>query len=119
MRSRAHLTSLRAAGDPLVSKGVPVLKTKLIDRIAITNPHLRWSDTERTVNAILEEITAALARGDRVELRGVGAFTVRVRRGRPGRNPRSGVQVAVPEKRVPFFKPGKPMHDRLNRASVG
>jgi|ERR1700733_925957 integration host factor subunit beta len=114
MRSRAHLTSLRAAGDPLVSKGVPVLKTKLIDRIAITNPHLRWSDTERTVNAILEEITAALARGDRVELRGVGAFTVRLRRDRPGRNPKSGAEVVVPEKRFPHFRPGKPMHDRLS-----
>ena len=93
-----------------------MIKARLIDRIAIANPHLRRSDAERTVNAILEEISAALARGDRVELRGVGAFTVRVRRGRPGRNPRSGAEVAVPEKRVPFFKPGKPMHDRLNRA---
>ena len=61
-----------------------MIKAKLIDRIAIANPHLRRSDAERTVEtAILEEISAALARGDRVELRGVGAFTVRVRRGRP------------------------------------
>jgi integration host factor subunit beta len=112
------LTSPRAACDSLVSKGMPVIKAKLIDRIAIANPHLRRSDAERTVNAILEEIIAALARGGRVELRGVGTFTVRVRRGRPGRNPRSGAKVAVPERRVPFFKSGKPMHDRLNRASI-
>jgi integration host factor subunit beta len=99
-------------------KGLPVIKAKLIDRIAIASPHLRRSDADWAVNAILEQIIVALARDDRVALRGVGAFTVRVRRGRPGRNPRSGAKVAVPEKRVPYFKPGKPMHDRLNRASV-
>jgi integration host factor subunit beta len=74
-------------------KGLPVIKTELIERIAIASPHLRRGDAERTVNAILEEIIAALARDDRAELRGVGAFTVRVRRGRPGRNPRSGAEV--------------------------
>jgi integration host factor subunit beta len=98
----------------LVSKGIPVIKAELIDRIANANPHLRRSDAERAVNAILEEIIAALARGGRVELRGIGSFTVRVRRGRPGRNPRSGAKVTVPERRVPFFKTGKPMHYRLN-----
>ena len=95
-----------------------MIKAKLIDRIAIANPHLRRSDAERAVKAILEGITAALARGERVELRGIGAFSVRVRRARPARNPKSGAKVAVPEKRIPFFKPGKPMHDRLNGASV-
>jgi integration host factor subunit beta len=116
--SRTALTSPLAACDPLVSKGMPVIKAKLIERVSSANPHLRWSDAERAVNAILEEIIAALALGDRVELRGVGAFTVRVRRSRPARNPKSGAAVAVPEKRVPYFKPGKAMHDRLNRASM-
>ena len=95
-----------------------MIKAKLIDRIAIANPHLSRSDAERTVNAILEEIIATLARGGRVELRGIGAFSVRVRRGRPGRNPKSGAKVTVPERRVPFFKTGRPMHDRLNRATM-
>ena len=94
-----------------------MIKKELIRRIAASSPHLRGSDAEKTVNAVLEGITAALARGDRVEIRGIGAFTVRVRRGRPGRNPKSGVEVAVPERRFRHFRPGKPMRDRLNGAS--
>jgi integration host factor subunit beta len=94
-----------------------VLKKELIERIAVANPHLRGRDAERTVNTILQVITAAMARGDRVELRGIGAFSVRLRQGRSGRNPKSGAEVAVPEKRFPHFRPGKPMRDRLNGAS--
>jgi integration host factor subunit beta len=78
-----------------------VLKKELIERIAVANPHLRGRDAERTVNTILQVITAAMARGDRVELRGIGAFSVRLRQGRSGRNPKSGAEVAVPEKRFP------------------
>ena len=99
-------------------KGLPVIKTELIERIAIASPHLRRSEAERAVNAILEQIIVALARDDRVELRGFWAFTVRVRRGRPGRNPKSGAKVVVPEKRFPHFRPGKPIYDRLNRATM-
>ena len=97
---------------------MPVIKKELIKRIAAANPHLRGSDAEKTVNIIFEAIAAALALGDRVEIRGVGAFTVRVRRGRSARNPKSGAEVVVPEKRMPHFRPGKPMHDRLNGAST-
>lgn len=95
-----------------------MIKKELIKRIAAANPHLRGSDAEKTVNIIFEAIAAALALGDRVEIRGVGAFTVRVRRGRSARNPKSGAEVVVPEKRMPHFRPGKPMHDRLNGAST-
>jgi integration host factor subunit beta len=91
-----------------------MIKSKLVQRIAEQNPHLYQRDVEHIVNAVLEEITAALARGDRVELRGFGAFSVKSRPARQGRNPRTGEQVAVTEKYVPFFKTGKEMRDRLN-----
>ncbi len=66
------------------------------------------------MNAILDEIIAALARGDRVELRGFGAFAAKVREGRVGRNPRTGAKVHVPEKKIPHFKPGHEIRKRLN-----
>jgi len=91
-----------------------VIKSELVVRIAERNPHLYQRDVENIVNAILGEITSALARGDRVELRGFGAFSAKQRRARQGRNPRTGTQVAVEEKAVPFFKAGKEMRMRLN-----
>lgn len=72
---------------------------------------------EFIVTAILKEVVAALSHGDRVELRGFGAFSVRSRRARTGRNPRTGEQVTVPEKHVPFFKPGQAIRERLNGGS--
>jgi integration host factor subunit beta len=74
---------------------------------------------EKIVNAIFDEITEALSRGDRVELRGFGAFSVKRRDARVGRNPRTGAQVAVDEKAVPFFKTGKEMRERLNEGYEG
>lgn len=91
-----------------------MIKSELIERIAARNPHLFQRDVEHIVNAILEEVVAALARGDRVELRGFGAFSVKNRPARTGRNPRTGAQVDVTEKNVPFFKTGKDMRERLN-----
>ncbi|MCZ6848205.1 MAG: integration host factor subunit beta [Alphaproteobacteria bacterium] len=78
------------------------------------NPHLYHRDVERIVTAIFDEITAALSRGDRVELRGFGAFSVKQRDARIGRNPRTGEAVSVAAKRVPFFKTGKLLRERLN-----
>jgi len=89
-------------------------KSELILRIGELNPHLYHRDVERIVTAIFEENTAALAREDRVELRGFGAFSVKQRDARKGRNPRTGETVAVEEKVVPFFKTGKELRDRLN-----
>ena len=83
-------------------------------KIAAANPHLYHRDVERIVNVIFGEIVEALARGDRVELRGFGAFTVKHRAPRIGRNPRTGSSVAVSEKYVPFFKTGKDLRERLN-----
>ena len=82
-----------------------------------TIPHLYQRDVENIVNAILDEIVAALARGDRVELRGFGAFSVKHRPARAGRNPRTGAHVPVDQKSVPFFKTGKEMRERLNQDS--
>jgi integration host factor subunit beta len=94
-----------------------VIKSELVQRIADRNPHLYLRDVENVVNAILDEITAAMARGDRVELRGFGAFSVKRRNARTGRNPRTGEQVEVEEKAVPFFKTGKELRERLNNGA--
>ena len=91
-----------------------MIKSELVQKITAANPHLYQRDVERIVNVIFDEIIAALAKGDRVELRGFGAFTVKHRAARVGRNPRTGEQVSVPEKFVPFFKSGKEMRERLN-----
>ncbi len=97
----------------------PLIKSELVQRIANRNPHLYLRDVEKIVNAILDEITSALSRGDRVELRGFGAFSVKHRDARVGRNPRTGAHVPVDEKTVPFFKTGKEMRERLNQAGAG
>src|SRR5271169_6626253 len=91
-----------------------MIKSELIDKLAVTNPHLMQKEVEKIVNVIFEEITSALARGDRVELRGFGAFSVKHRPARTGRNPRTGDQVEVSEKFVPYFKTGKELRLRLN-----
>jgi integration host factor subunit beta len=89
-------------------------KSELILRLAEANPHLYQRDVERIVTTIFGEIASALARGDRVELRGFGAFSVKRRDARVGRNPRTGDSVRVDEKCVPYFKTGKQLRDRLN-----
>lgn len=93
-----------------------MIRSELIQKIADENPHLFQRDVEKIVNTIFEEITGAMARGDRVELRGFGAFSVKKRDQRVGRNPRTGESVHVDEKHVPFFKTGKLLRDRLNGA---
>jgi len=92
-----------------------MIKSELVQKIAERNPHLYQRDVENIVNAILETITDALSRGDRVELRGFGAFSVKKRDARTGRNPRTGETVSVSEKVIPVFKTGKDMRVRLNQ----
>ncbi|WP_420547747.1 integration host factor subunit beta [Curvivirga sp.] len=89
-------------------------RSELIARIAQQNPHLYHRDVERIVTTIFDEITDALCQGDRVELRGFGAFSVKHREARVGRNPRTGESVSVDAKAVPFFKTGKLLRERLN-----
>ena len=89
-------------------------KSELIARLAEKNPHLYQRDVERIVSTVFEEISSALADGNRVELRGFGAFSVKTRDARTGRNPRTGETVHVARKSVPFFKVGKDLRLRLN-----
>ena len=89
-------------------------KSELILRIGELNPHLYHRDVERIVVTIFDEVATALARGDRVELRGFGAFSIKHRDARTGRNPRTGDKVEVSRKVIPFFKTGKQLRERLN-----
>jgi len=91
-----------------------MIKSELIQKLAEKNPHLYQRDVERIVNTILNEIVRAMADGNRVELRGFGAFSVKYRKARIARNPRTGEPVHVGEKKVPFFKTGKELRERLN-----
>ncbi len=94
-------------------------KSELIAALSAEHPHLRAADVETIVGTIFDEITLALSRGERVELRGFGAFTIKHRNARTGRNPRTGEAVPVDEKSVPFFKAGKELRERVNRGKPG
>jgi len=96
-----------------------MIKSELVTRLAQRYPHLYHRDVERIVTTILDEIAKALENGDRVELRGFGAFSVKVRPARMGRNPRTGEPVTVEEKRVPFFRTGKELREKLNGGGSG
>jgi len=91
-----------------------MIKSELVARLTERYPHLYHRDVERIVSTVLDKITDALAAGHRVELRGFGAFSVKTRPSRLGRNPRTGEPVAVEEKRAPFFRTGKELRERLN-----
>lgn len=91
-----------------------MIRSELVTAIATANPHLTQRDVERVVDTIFDTITLALVDGRRVELRGFGAFSTRGREARIGRNPRTGTAVSVDAKRVPYFKPGKDLRERLN-----
>ncbi|MGB3408724.1 MAG: integration host factor subunit beta [Jannaschia sp.] len=99
---------------PKAGEGGTMIRSELIQKVADENPHLYQRDVEKIVNTIFDEIVEALASGNRVELRGFGAFSVKQRDARIGRNPRTGESVDVEEKHVPFFKAGKLLRDRLN-----
>ncbi len=96
------------------SGGFSMIKSELIAKLADENPHLTQKDVERVVGVILDRVTQAMVDGGRVELRGFGAFSVRSRPARAGRNPRTGASVEVKAKAVPFFKSGKELRERLN-----
>lgn len=92
-----------------------MIRSELVTAVTDMNPHLSQKDVERVVSTIFDSIAGALAEGRRVELRGFGAFSTRARDPRVGRNPRTGAKVDVGAKRVPYFKPGKDLRERLNR----
>ena len=95
-----------------------MIKTELVSMIAEENPHLRIKDAEHLVNTVFEEIIQAMEHGRRVELRGFGSFSVKPRDRRKGRNPRTGELVDVDAKSVPFFKAGKEIRARLQKAAI-
>ncbi len=111
MTARKRSGSLRW---PNSRKADRVTKSELIAELSAANPHLLARDVETIVATIFNEISAALSRGERVELRGFGAFTIKKRDARTGRNPRTGEAVPVDEKVVPFFKAGKELRERVN-----
>lgn len=92
-----------------------MIRSELLEKLAAENPGLRPEEIERIVDLFFSQITQKLAEGGRVELRGFGAFSTREREARRGRNPRTGEAVDIPAKRVPYFKPGKEIRERLNQ----
>ena len=93
-----------------------MIKSELVEKIVQENPHLFQRDVEKIVGVVLDEIIDAIASGKRVELRGFGAFSVKKRDARMGRNPRTGEKVEITEKYVPFFRTGKLLRKRLNES---
>ena len=91
-----------------------MIRSELLQLLADENPHLFRRDVERIVDTVFQEIIESMARGDRVELRGFGAFSVKKRDARNGRNPKTGEAVEVDQKYVPFFKTGKLLRGRLD-----
>lgn len=113
-RFQPDLSWLRAMSN---IRGATVLKSQLITRVAEQNPHWTQAEIDLAVRTIFEAIVHKLAEGGRVELRGFGAFSVRQRDARHGRNPRTGEVIDVAAKSIPYFKPGKEMRRRLNAKS--
>ncbi|MEM7695766.1 MAG: integration host factor subunit beta [Pseudomonadota bacterium] len=95
-----------------------MIKSELITRVFVRNPHLLHREVDAAVNTVFDEIGKALRDGNRVEIRGFGAFSVRYREARTGRNPRTGESVDVDEKAVPFFRTGKELRDRIDRSDA-
>ena len=95
-----------------------MIKSELVERLSVQNPRLYRRDCEKIVSTIFAEITAAMARGDRVELRGFGSFFAKFREARTGKNPWTGALVLVGRKAVPFFRTGKEMKSRLNSLGI-
>ena len=114
MTVRVVPDAVHLSNNKNVKKDADMIKSELVQKIVDENPHLYQRDVERIVGTIFEEIIDAMAEGKRVELRGFGAFSIKKRDARVGRNPRTGDSVEVEEKYVPFFKTGKLLRDRLN-----
>ena len=104
-----------SAGNPGDRKGASMIRSELLEKLAEENPELKPDEIEMIVDLFFNQISQKLAEGGRVELRGFGAFSTRQRKPRIGRNPRTGESVEVPAKRVPYFKPGKEIRERLNK----
>lgn len=93
-------------------------KSELIEQLAVRQTHLSQADVELAVKSIIEQLSKALADGERIEIRGFGSFSLHYRPPRMGRNPKTGEAVALPGKHVPHFKPGKELRERVNEAAA-
>jgi integration host factor subunit beta len=102
---------------PIYAKGSQMIRSELIKKLEGENLELKTEEIEKIVDLFFNQITQRLSDGGRVELRGFGAFSTRDRSPRKGRNPRTGASVDVPSKRVPYFKPGKDVRERLNKSA--
>src|SRR6478609_2940636 len=104
------MPDIRGYSSLAARRGITMLRSELIERVAELHPHLRYSDVERVVETIFTSIGEALARGGRIEIRGFGSFTIKHREARTGRNPRTGATVEVSPKVIPYFRIGKHLH---------
>ncbi len=98
---------------------VIITKSELIEKISLKQNHLAHKDIELSIKSLIEQMSASLARGNRIEIRGFGSFSLHFRPPRTGRNPKTGDAVLLPGKHVPHFKPGKELRQRVNRFSAG
>ncbi len=116
--SRPELASAPTA-DAVEGDGISIAKSELIAKLAEKYPQLAARDAELAVRTLLDAMTRTLVEGRRIEIRGFGSFALSTRPPRTGRNPKSGETVLVPEKRVPHFKPGKALRQRVDRSAAG
>ncbi len=100
------------------SSGQIVTKSELIERLGVKQPHLPMKDVEHAIKNILEYVSRSLSKGKRIEIRGFGSFSLRHRKARIARNPKTGAPVPMPSKSIPYFKPGKPLRDRVKDPST-
>lgn len=96
-----------------------ITKSELIENIAAKQNHLAYKDIELSIKSLLEQMSTSLSRGERIEVRGFGSFSLHFRPPRIGRNPKTGEAVSLPGKHVPHFKPGKELRERVNRSQTG
>ena len=96
-----------------------ITKSELIENIASKQNHLAYKDIELSIKSLLEQMSTSLSRGERIEVRGFGSFSLHFRPPRIGRNPKTGEAVSLPGKHVPHFKPGKELRERVNRSQTG
>ena len=95
-----------------------ITKSELIEKISVKQNHLAHKDIELSIKSIIEQMSTSLSKGDRIEIRGFGSFSLHFRPPRIGRNPKTGDAVSLPGKHVPHFKPGKELRERVNRTLI-
>lgn len=119
MRAGRHAPHASPKRKHLHVESAPMTKSELIETLALRQTHLAFADVELAVRNVIEQMSGALASGERIEVRGFGSFSLHYRPPRTGRNPKTGTAVALPGKHVPHFKPGKELRERVNAEPAG